>query len=97
MGELHGSVDVELVWPRTSGLLGLHLRLPAGSTAEDALAAAVDTAAWPREVLEGQSLGIFSRRIESSHVLRDGDRLEIYRPLQVDPKEARRRRARDAR
>jgi putative ubiquitin-RnfH superfamily antitoxin RatB of RatAB toxin-antitoxin module len=33
--------------------------------------------------------------VKLDHALREGDRLEIYRPLAVDPKEARRRRARE--
>ena len=37
--------------------------------------------------------GIFGRIVEASHRVRDGDRIELYRPLEVDPKEARRRRA----
>lgn len=38
-------------------------------------------------------LGIFARRVAPGEILHDGDRVEIYRPLTVDPKEARRRRA----
>ena len=37
--------------------------------------------------------GIFGRRADADTVLRDGDRVEIYRELKIDPKEARRRRA----
>jgi putative ubiquitin-RnfH superfamily antitoxin RatB of RatAB toxin-antitoxin module len=40
-------------------------------------------------------LGIFGRPVQSTEQLRDGDRVEIYRPLAVDPREARRRRAAD--
>lgn len=45
--------------------------------------------------IANQQLGIFSKRIQNidEYRLKDGDRIEIYRPLQVDPKEARRRRA----
>lgn len=41
------------------------------------------------------SLGIFSRLLDdpNAYILQDGDRLEIYRPLIIDPKEARRQRA----
>jgi putative ubiquitin-RnfH superfamily antitoxin RatB of RatAB toxin-antitoxin module len=35
-------------------------------------------------------LGIFSKRVSLDHVMADGDRLEIYRPLLIDPKDARR-------
>jgi len=62
------------------------LELPAGATARDALAAAGFT--------EVHAVGIFGKRVKLDYALRDGDRLEIYRPLAVDPKEARRRRAR---
>lgn len=42
--------------------------------------------------LAGQSLalGIYGRRIDDNHALRPGDRVEIYRPLEADPREARR-------
>jgi putative ubiquitin-RnfH superfamily antitoxin RatB of RatAB toxin-antitoxin module len=36
--------------------------------------------------------GIWGRKVPLSHVLKDGDRLEIYRPLRVDPKLARKQR-----
>ncbi|MBT5007337.1 MAG: RnfH family protein, partial [Halieaceae bacterium] len=38
-------------------------------------------------------LGIFSKVVAPSQVLRDGDRVEIYRPLIADPKEVRKARA----
>ena len=40
--------------------------------------------------------GIFGRHAAADTVLRDGDRVEIYRALKIDPKDARRRRARGA-
>jgi uncharacterized protein len=39
-------------------------------------------------------IGVFGRVVSSTTLLRDGDRVEIYRALKIDPKEARRRRAR---
>lgn len=39
-------------------------------------------------------LGMFGKQIRPDRLLRDGDRIEILRPLAMDPKEARRRRAR---
>lgn len=39
------------------------------------------------------AVGLWSRPVTHETVLRDGDRVELYRPLQVDPKESRRRRA----
>ena len=43
--------------------------------------------------LEQLSVGVFSRPRPLDAVVHDGDRIEIYRPLLVDPKEARRHRA----
>ena len=39
------------------------------------------------------AIGIYGRIVDEHHRVRDGDRIELYRPLVVDPKEARRRRA----
>ncbi|KZN30380.1 protein RnfH [Pseudoalteromonas luteoviolacea S2607] len=39
------------------------------------------------------SLGIWNRTVKLHQVVKDGDRIEVYRPLIADPKEARRRRA----
>jgi putative ubiquitin-RnfH superfamily antitoxin RatB of RatAB toxin-antitoxin module len=39
-------------------------------------------------------LGIFSRRVAADYPVEPGDRVEIYRPLDLDPMEARRKRAR---
>ena len=60
------------------------LNLPAGATVRDALAASG---------LEGPACGIFGKRVALDRKLAEGDRVEIYRPLALDPKEARRRRA----
>jgi len=69
------------------------LGLPAGATVALALRelARIDPAVWPPDVGQG-ALGIFGRRVTCDRILDEGDRLELYRPLQVDPKEARRRR-----
>ncbi len=62
------------------------LSLPLGSTVMDALhAAQINTAAAP-------SVGVWGRLRPLHGLLEAGDRLEVYRPLTVDPMEARRRR-----
>ncbi len=61
------------------------VRLPPGACLLDALrAVGLEASAWPA--------GIWGRRAERSQLLRDGDRVELYRPLLVDPKVARRER-----
>ena len=49
--------------------------------------------AMPELRLQALDVGINHRRCGWDTLVRDGDRIEIYRPLQVDPKEARRMRA----
>jgi putative ubiquitin-RnfH superfamily antitoxin RatB of RatAB toxin-antitoxin module len=41
-------------------------------------------------------VGIFGKAVKADQPLQAGDRVEIYRPLQVDPKEVRKRRAAEA-
>lgn len=48
---------------------------------------------FPDVQLDPNRLGIFSLKAKASDILRQGDRVEIYRPLLADPKEARRNRA----
>lgn len=66
------------------------LVLPAGSTARDAVEASGWLAQFPE--MAGQALGVWGRLVTPQMLLRDGDRLEIYRALRVDPKVARRER-----
>ncbi|MBW5407154.1 RnfH family protein [Morganella morganii] len=46
--------------------------------------------------LTQNKVGIFSRPVKLTDIVRDGDRVEIYRPLIADPKEMRRKRAEEA-
>jgi hypothetical protein len=70
------------------------LELPEASTAADAVAAARVGERFPGLDLATARLGIWSQPCELATPLRDGDRVEIYRPLQADPKAMRRARAR---
>ena len=45
--------------------------------------------------LDNNKIGIFGKAVKLDTLLSDGDRVEIYRPLIADPKEARKRRAAD--
>jgi putative ubiquitin-RnfH superfamily antitoxin RatB of RatAB toxin-antitoxin module len=81
-------MKVEVVDARPEGAQVVSVELPAGATLRHALAASgfeLD--------LGKQAFGIFGRRAALDRALAEGDRVEIYRPLALDPKEARRRRA----
>lgn len=69
------------------------LRVPPGTTLADAVNRCAVTAHLKEGKLEHHRVGIYGKLKSPDTVLRDRDRVEIYRPLQADPKEARRRRA----
>jgi len=69
------------------------VRLPEGATVADAIAASGLRASCPGLAREAVAYGIFGRVVEETQVLRDGDRVEIYRALTADPRTARRTRA----
>lgn len=73
------------------------LELPAHGTAIDAVILSGMEKRIPGLRVTDCKLGIYGKTIEHSHLLEDGDRVEIYRPLQVDPKTSRRLRADKAR
>jgi putative ubiquitin-RnfH superfamily antitoxin RatB of RatAB toxin-antitoxin module len=75
-------------------VLEWRLQLPSGSTVRDALAASAIAAACPGLDVASASVGIWGRKVSLDQRLRDRDRVEVYRPLQVDPKVARRERFR---
>lgn len=68
------------------------LSVPDGSTALHALKLAGWLEAFPELGTPALTLGVWGRRVGPEHVLREGDRLEVYRALRVDPKVARRER-----
>ena len=67
--------------------------LASGATVRDAINACGVLAEFPQIDLEDTMVGIFSRRVSLDTVLTEGDRVEIYRPLLINPAEARRLRA----
>ncbi|MGY0632935.1 RnfH family protein [Luteimonas sp. A478] len=78
-------VEVVLALPRESR--SVQLALPIGATAAEAAAAS----GLPLEGIDGHA--VYGEPVAADAPLRDGDRLELLRPLQLDPKEARRLRA----
>lgn len=64
-----------------------------GTTAREAVALSDIESHFPGLDTSGHRLGIFGKVVADDHVLHTGDRVEIYRPLQADPKEVRRQRA----
>ena len=68
------------------------LDLPSGATVADALRAFASSTRAADNALGAPDCGIWGRKVSAQQVLQDLDRVEIYRPLVVDPKVARRAR-----
>jgi putative ubiquitin-RnfH superfamily antitoxin RatB of RatAB toxin-antitoxin module len=68
------------------------LRVPAGTTIEQAIALSGVLREVPGIDLAAMAVGIYAKKKTLDTVLREHDRIEIYRPLIADPKNARRRR-----
>lgn len=80
-------IQVQIACPDGADYRIIEADLPVGVTAGAALALHDLT------VEEGGALGVFGRVVTVDTPLADGDRLELYLPLRMDPKMARRRRA----
>jgi putative ubiquitin-RnfH superfamily antitoxin RatB of RatAB toxin-antitoxin module len=76
--------------PAPREVLEWTLEVADGASAREAILAS----GWARAFSgqDVQDIGIWGRRCAPAHVVREGDRIEIYRPLQADPKVARRER-----
>lgn len=85
---------MEVAWGEPERQVVLPVRLPSGATAAEAIEASGIAREVPGLVVHPERVGVFGRKVALDHELRDGDRVEIYRPLLADPKEIRRARAR---
>jgi putative ubiquitin-RnfH superfamily antitoxin RatB of RatAB toxin-antitoxin module len=78
--------------PAAREVVEVALTLPAGATLAQALQASGLPQRYPELGAGTLAVGIWGRKATLQQALRDQDRVEIYRPLQVDPKVARRER-----
>ncbi|MGB3268592.1 MAG: RnfH family protein [Rhodanobacter sp.] len=77
-----------------SAVVRRRAQVPRGSTVAEAITASGITPSLPQGAVDPARLGIFGRKATADQIVRDGDRIEICRPLLFDPMEARRRRSR---
>jgi putative ubiquitin-RnfH superfamily antitoxin RatB of RatAB toxin-antitoxin module len=88
-----GGLRVEVVYATPERQVRYALRVEEGATISDAIRNSGVLDAFPEIDLAGNRVGIYGQLARPDEPLRDGDRVEIYRPLSADPKEARRKRA----
>lgn len=86
-------ITVEVVYSKPSEQVLEQLRVAADSTIESIIRASGVLERFPEIDLSVNKVGIFGKAAKLDTTLVDGDRIEIYRPLIADPKEARKKRA----
>ncbi len=90
---MSNEILVEVAYALPKQQLIVELMVPKGTTAEQAVQLSGIQRKFPDIDLAQNKLGIFGKLIKADTVLRERDRVEIYRALIADPKEVRRQRA----
>ena len=84
---------IEVAYALPKKQLIIPIKVKAGTTAEEAIKASGIIKKFPDIDLNINQIGIFGKLTQLDHVMRERDRVEIYRTLIADPKEIRRQRA----
>lgn len=84
---------IEVAYATPAQQVIVALAMPLGATAEQAINASGLLGRFPEIGATAMAMGIFGSVCKPTQALRQGDRVEIYRPLLHDPKESRRQRA----
>lgn len=90
MSEPADTVTVEVACGTPERQRVERLSLPVGCTAREAVRASTLSVEFPELALAQLPLAIFGVRVPDDQVLRDGERVELLRPLERDPRDARR-------
>ncbi len=85
------TISIEVVFALSERQRLVTVAIACGATAREAVDKSGIAREFPEQDFSACRLGIWGRLIEDSQLLQDGDRVEIYRPLNIDPREARRR------
>ena len=88
-----GTWCVEVAYATPTRQEVTEVTVPPGATVEQVIRASGMLERFPEIDLARQCVGVFGERVHLRDPVRDRDRVEIYRPLIADPKEARRARA----
>ncbi|MDD5299822.1 MAG: RnfH family protein [Gallionella sp.] len=94
---MNGKINIEVVYALPDEQTLFKQQLPEGATVAEAIRLCGVLDKHPEVEIFASKLGIFGKLVKADAVLRDRDRVEIYRPLLADPKEVRRKRAEEGR
>jgi putative ubiquitin-RnfH superfamily antitoxin RatB of RatAB toxin-antitoxin module len=87
-------MEIEVAYATPVKQILLKIEVPVVCTVAEAIELSGIREEFPDMELDFKAVGIFSRKVSMDHELKEGDRVEIYRPLVADPKEMRKQRAR---
>lgn len=90
---MNDKIDIEVVYALPAKQTLLKQQVAAGTTVLEAVRVSGILEKHPEIDIATTKLGIFGKLVKPDTVLREKDRIEIYRPLIADPKEVRRKRA----
>ncbi|MDP1772042.1 MAG: RnfH family protein [Methylobacter sp.] len=86
-------VNVEVAYAKPEQQVIVTVAMEEGATVEAAIESSGLLELFPEIAMSELKVGIFGVACKLDQLVREGDRIEIYRPLVHDPKEARRQRA----
>ena len=89
-------IDIEVVYGLPHKQVLLSLKVPSGTTIENCIKLSGIVKHFPEIIPSEAVVGIFSKPDKLENTVKQGDRIEIYRPLTADPKEMRKLRAEKA-
>ena len=84
----HVKIEVVLALAEQQVLLGV--TVPSGTTVGDAIDLSGIADEFPGLAMKSLAIGVWGKVVDRTRPVQEGDRIEIYRPLPVDPRQARR-------
>jgi len=93
-GGAKATLRVEVVYALPMRQVLVPLEVEAGTTVQQAIERSAIADRFPGEDLAACTVGVWGHPVARQRAVRDGDRIEIYRELVIDPRRARRRLAR---
>ena len=85
-------ISVEVAYATPTQQKIIPFKITEGATIEEAIFRSGILLLFPEIDLMKQTVGIFSKQKKLTDIVKEGDRIEMYRPLTMDPKEARKKR-----
>ncbi|MBE0362597.1 hypothetical protein PULV_a0123 [Pseudoalteromonas ulvae UL12] len=89
-------MKIEVVYALPDSATCLRVEVAEGAQVEEAIIASGILEKCPQIDKDSMTVGVWNRTCKLTQILKEGDRIEIYRPLIADPKDARRKRAEKA-